>query len=61
MGRKGLMMDRKIEERYRLAREQYAEQGVDTEAAVAAPRRVRFRGPRQGDDVGGFETAPTAR
>ncbi len=52
------MNDRKIEERYRLAREQYAELGVDTEAALAALRRVPLSVHCwQGDDVGGFETA----
>jgi L-rhamnose isomerase len=48
--------DRIIEERYRLAREQYAELGVDTEAALAALARVPLSiHCWQGDDVGGFE------
>jgi len=51
------MGDRRIEERYRLAREQYAELGVDTEGALAALRRVPLSVHCwQGDDVGGFET-----
>lgn len=50
------MTDRKIEERYRLAREQYAELGVDTERALAALRGVPLSVHCwQGDDVGGFE------
>jgi L-rhamnose isomerase len=48
--------DRIIDERYRLAREQYAELGVDTEAALAALARVPLSiHCWQGDDVGGFE------
>ncbi|HSV91885.1 MAG TPA: L-rhamnose isomerase [Desulfobacterales bacterium] len=51
------MNDRIIEERYRLAREQYAELGVDTEASLAALARVPLSiHCWQGDDVGGFET-----
>ena len=51
------MNDRIIDERYRLAREQYAELGVDTEAALAALARVPLSiHCWQGDDVGGFET-----
>lgn len=51
------MNDRIIEERYRLAREQYAELGVDTEAAIAALRGVALSVHCwQGDDVGGFES-----
>jgi L-rhamnose isomerase len=51
------MNDRRIEERYRRAREQYAELGVDTEGALAALRRVPLSVQCwQGDDVGGFET-----
>ncbi len=50
------MNDRNIEERYRLAREQYAGLGVDTEAALAALARVPLSiHCWQGDDVGGFE------
>jgi L-rhamnose isomerase len=50
------MNDRRIEERYRLAREQYAELGVDTEGALAALRGVSLSVHCwQGDDVGGFE------
>jgi L-rhamnose isomerase len=55
--KEGAMNDRTIEERYRLAREQYAELGVDTEEALAALRGVPLSVHCwQGDDVGGFET-----
>ena len=51
------MDDRRIEDRYRRAREQYAELGVDTEGALAALRRVPLSVHCwQGDDVNGFET-----
>lgn len=51
------MNDRIIEERYRIAREQYAELGVDTGTALAALARVPLSVHCwQGDDVGGFET-----
>jgi L-rhamnose isomerase len=50
------MNDRTIEERYRLAREQYAELGVDTDRARAALGGVSLSVHCwQGDDVGGFE------
>lgn len=51
------MNNRKIEERYRMAAEQYAEIGVDTAAALRALAGVSLSVQCwQGDDVGGFET-----
>jgi L-rhamnose isomerase len=48
----------KIERSYELARERYAELGVDTEQALTALRRVPISlHCWQGDDVGGFESA----
>jgi L-rhamnose isomerase len=45
-----------IEKRYQLAREQYAQLGVDTEAALKALSEVALSiHCWQGDDVGGFE------
>ena len=51
-------MNRKhIESSYRLAREAYAEQGVDTERALETLRGAALSiHCWQGDDVGGFET-----
>ncbi|MBM4147614.1 MAG: L-rhamnose isomerase [Lentisphaerae bacterium] len=47
-----------VEKAYQLARERYAESGVDTEAALAALRAVALSMHCwQGDDVGGFENA----
>jgi hypothetical protein len=48
--------DRIIEERYRLAREQYAELGVDTGAALA----FRFTAGRETTSAGSKQD-PTAR
>ena len=46
-----------IEQSYQLAKERYAALGVDTEAAVAALKKVPISlHCWQGDDVGGFET-----
>jgi len=46
-----------IEKRYQLAREEYAQLGVDTEAALQALSAVALSiHCWQGDDVGGFET-----
>jgi len=52
-------MNRKhIESSYRLAREAYAEQGVDTERALETLRGAALSiHCWQGDDVGGFETS----
>lgn len=48
----------KIERSYELARERYAELGVDTEQALTALRNVPISlHCWQGDDVGGFESA----
>jgi L-rhamnose isomerase len=50
--------EQKVEERYRLAAEQYAELGVDAEAALKALAAVSLSVHCwQGDDVAGFETA----
>ncbi len=47
----------KIEQAYALARERYAELGVDTDQALARLRRIAISVHCwQGDDVGGFET-----
>lgn len=47
-----------VESAYRLARERYAGVGVDTDAALAALRKIPVSiHCWQGDDVGGFETA----
>lgn len=47
-----------FEQAYRLAREQFAELGVDVERAIAALRSVSLSlHCWQGDDVGGFESA----
>ena len=50
------MGDKTVEAAYRLAKERYAELGVDTEAALGALGRVAISLQCwQGDDVGGFE------
>jgi L-rhamnose isomerase len=50
------MGDQTIEAAYRMARERYAEEGVDTEAALRVLSRVPISLQCwQGDDVGGFE------
>ncbi len=47
----------KIEERYVLAKEQYADLGVDTDAAMNSLKTIPISlHCWQGDDVGGFET-----
>ena len=49
---------RQIEQAYRLARERYAEYGVDTEKAMRRLRKIAISlHCWQGDDVGGFENA----
>lgn len=49
---------RQIEQAYRLARERYAEYGVDTEKAMRRLRKISISlHCWQGDDVGGFENA----
>jgi L-rhamnose isomerase len=49
---------RQIEQAYKLARERYAEYGVDTEKAMRRLRRISISlHCWQGDDVGGFENA----
>jgi len=49
---------RRIEQAYRLAKERYAEVGVNTEKAMRRLRRVAISlHCWQGDDVGGFENA----
>ncbi len=49
-------MDKNIEQAYQIAREKYAEIGVDTEAAMKALEQVPVSMHCwQGDDVGGFE------
>lgn len=46
-----------VENAYALARQRYAEWGVDTDGALARLRRIAISLPCwQGDDVGGFET-----
>ena len=51
----------RIEQAYPLAREQYAELGVDTEAVLQTLATIPVSlHCWQGDDVGGFETAHTA-
>jgi L-rhamnose isomerase len=48
----------RVHQGYRLARQQYAELGVDTDAAIAKLRTVAISlHCWQGDDVGGFENA----
>lgn len=55
------MKTRSIESAYRLARERYAEQGVDTDRALRDLGRVAISiHCWQGDDVGGFENAGAA-
>ncbi len=50
--------DKRIEEVYELAREQYAETGVDTDAAIERLASIAISlHCWQGDDVGGFENA----
>ena len=50
------MTDQRIDKAYELARERYAEVGVDTEAAIKRLSRVSISlHCWQGDDVGGFE------
>jgi L-rhamnose isomerase len=52
------MNSKSIEKAYQLARERYAELGVDTEAASRTLRRIPVSiHCWQGDDVGGFENA----
>src|SRR5512141_932221 len=47
----------KVHEAYALARERYAEMGVDTEAALAALAGIAISlHVWQGDDIGGFES-----
>ena len=47
-----------VEKAYALSRERYAELGVDTEAALAALKKISLSLPCwQGDDVRGFEPA----
>ena len=49
--------DRQIQQAYRLARERYAEMGVNTDRALARLSRVSISlHCWQGDDVGGFES-----
>ncbi len=49
---------RQIEQAYRLARERYAEYGVNTDRAISRLRKVAISlHCWQGDDVGGFENA----
>ncbi|MGB8166086.1 MAG: L-rhamnose isomerase [Chthoniobacteraceae bacterium] len=51
-------MNKNIESAYALARERYAEFGVDSDAAVAALSKIPISlHCWQGDDVGGFEKA----
>ena len=55
------MNRRSLEKAYRLARERYAELGVDTDRALRAAARIPVSMHCwQGDDVGGFEGAGTA-
>jgi L-rhamnose isomerase len=50
------MIDRKIEEAYRIARERFEEQGIDTEAVLRALNAIPISIQCwQGDDVLGFE------
>jgi L-rhamnose isomerase len=50
--------DKRIEQVYELAREQYAETGVDTDAAIERLASIAISlHCWQGDDVGGFENA----
>ncbi|MFO7936438.1 MAG: L-rhamnose isomerase [Kiritimatiellia bacterium] len=50
-------MSEKIEQAYRIAKEKYAEIGVDTDVAMAALEEVPVSmNCWQGDDVGGFES-----
>jgi L-rhamnose isomerase len=56
------MNPKRVEDGYRLAREAYAEQGVDTEKALGALRTAQLSiHCWQGDDVGGFETAASGQ
>jgi L-rhamnose isomerase len=51
-------MSKRIEQAYRIAKDRYAEAGVDTEKALRALRGVAVSlHCWQGDDVGGFERA----
>lgn len=51
------MKDEGVEKRYQLAKEQYAQLGVDTEKAIAALKKVPISiHCWQGDDVRGFES-----
>lgn len=55
------MNRRSLEKAYRLARERYAELGVDTDRALRAAARIPVSMHCwQGDDVGGFEGAGAA-
>jgi L-rhamnose isomerase len=51
------MKDEKITQAYQIAKEQYAAQGVDVDAAMTALAKIPISlHCWQGDDVGGFET-----
>lgn len=55
------MADQRIEQAYQLAKERYAEIGVDTERALEQLSGVSLSlHCWQGDDVGGFETAESS-
>ncbi len=55
------MKKESIEKSYALARERYADYGVDTDAALAALKNIPISlHCWQGDDVGGFETSQSA-
>ncbi|MHB9037975.1 MAG: L-rhamnose isomerase [Armatimonadota bacterium] len=55
------MADQRIEQAYQLAKERYAEIGVDTERALEELSGVSLSlHCWQGDDVGGFETSESA-
>ncbi len=54
------MSDKKVEQAYQLARECYAELGVDTDKAMEKLRQIPISlHCWQGDDVGGFENPET--
>lgn len=54
------MSDTKVEQAYQLARERYAELGVDTDKAMEKLRQIPISlHCWQGDDVGGFENPET--
>jgi len=57
-GTLGMKNDRPVQQAYELARERYAQLGVDADAAIAAIAKVSISlHCWQGDDVGGFESA----